>query len=72
MMPDNHTSDDSDARIPEREVGLNLLVPRINVIYTKKNLSPPFHLRAAVEYWLSALTPDEIIDLVERPSRVIP
>jgi hypothetical protein len=39
MMPDNHTSDDSDARIPEREVGLNLLVPRINVIYTKKNLS---------------------------------
>ncbi len=66
---DEYPSDESDMPIAKSEVALNLLAPRIHIIYTKKNLSPPFHLRAAVEYWLSALTPDEIIDLVERHSR---
>jgi hypothetical protein len=52
MMPDGRTSDDSDARIAQREAQVAEIVARISNLYTRFNLSPPFRLRAAAEHWV--------------------
>jgi hypothetical protein len=63
-MPDNHTSDESDARIAQREAQVAEIVARCNNIYTRFNVSPPFRLPAAAEDWVG-LSLDEIARVVE-------
>ncbi len=63
MMPDGHTSDDSDARIAKREAQVAEIVARCGNIYGRFNLSPPFRLRAAAEQWVG-LSLDEIASVV--------
>ncbi len=41
------------------------LVGRIGNLYTRKGLSPPFHLRNAVDQW-SGLSQDEIVAVIEK------
>ncbi len=43
---------------------LTELVARVSNLYTRKGLSPPFHLRDAARHWLG-IPPDEIIDIIE-------
>jgi len=64
MMPDDHTSNDSDARIAQREAQVAEIVARCGNVYGRFNLSPPFHLRAAAEHWVG-LSLDEIARVVE-------
>jgi hypothetical protein len=44
---------------------LDILVGRISNLYTRRNLSPPFHLRDAARHWLG-ISQDEIVDVVEK------
>jgi hypothetical protein len=64
MMPDDRTSDESDARIAQREALVAEIVARCNNTYTRFNVSPPFRLPAAAEHWVG-LSPDEIARVVE-------
>ena len=64
MMPDNHTSDDSDARIAQREAQVAEIVARCGNIYTRFRLSPPMALRAAAQHWVG-LSLDEVARVVE-------
>jgi hypothetical protein len=59
MMPDR------DAENAKAELELNLLVARVGAAYTRAQLSPPFDLRSVVKHW-RGLTPDEIVDVLER------
>jgi hypothetical protein len=64
MMSDNHTSDDSDARIAQREAQVAEIVARCGNIYTRFRLSPPMALRAAAQHWVG-LSSDEVARVVE-------
>jgi hypothetical protein len=65
-MPDDPGSDDGDARIARREAEVAELAARLGCLYGRFKLSPPFHLKTAVEGWLrQGLTPDEIVHVVQ-------
>jgi hypothetical protein len=65
MMPDAPDRNDGDAPMAKSSIGLDELCVRISNIFVRGKLSPPFHLKTALEGWLGqGLTPDEIINVV--------
>ena len=56
-MSDDHTSSD-EAQVAE-------IVARVGDFYTRKGLSPPFHLHAVAKQWLG-LSQDEIVTVLEK------
>jgi hypothetical protein len=61
MMFDDHNIESAAS-----EIELAELLARVGNIFVRKNLSPPFHLKPAVEGWLrQGVTPAEIVRIVQ-------